>query len=89
MSITTVNFDQDTFSVTTSAQQLLDYKNDRTYLLIQNNGAGTVYINFSGDATTENGIKIDAEEAYEPSAVPSNAISIIGDASADVIVVEG
>lgn len=83
-----VAFHQQTVAVNTTAQELLPVNSYRTYLLIQNNGNGSIYINFTGTATVANGIKIDAEEAYEPAAVPSNAISIISDGSASVIVVE-
>lgn len=88
MGCKTVGFVQTTESITTSAAEILAENPDRKYLLLQNNGDGIVYLNFSTTATAGNGIKLDPGDAYEPDHVPSNAISAIGSAAATVIAIE-
>ena len=85
----TVGFTQTAAAITATAAQILAENSSRNYLLVQNNGAGIVYLNFSGTATTSNGIKLESGQAYEPEEVPSNAISAISDATASVILIEG
>ena len=83
-----VAFHQTKVDVTTVASTLLPLNSNRTYLLIQNLGVGTIFLNFSGTAVDGEGIYLASLEAYEHYIVPTDAISVIGDGSATVIVVE-
>jgi hypothetical protein len=87
--MTTYGFTQSTVSVTGTAATLVAADSDRKYLLIQNKGDGSVFINFTTTATTANGVEIEAGQSYEPEKVPSNAISAISDSTASVILIVG
>lgn len=83
-----VAFHQSTVDVSDSSTAVLPVNSTRTYLLLQNMGAGTIWLNLSGDAVEGEGIRLAVDEAYEPYAIPTNAIEAIGDVAATLIVVE-
>lgn len=84
---------QTTKTVGTSSANLVAASGTRKYLLIQNNGATDIYLNFSGaSATIADGVKVGAAGGFYESAgsIVTNAITAISSASnAAVIVVEG
>lgn len=85
-----VSFEQTDATVTATASAILTENFDRDYLLIQNNGAETLYLNFSQTATTTNSVAIEAGKAYEPAAIPSNSISAVtASGSITIAIVEG
>lgn len=83
-----LGFKQTTHAITGTASQVLDVNAGRNYLIVQNRGDGNVYLNFSGEATTSNGILLKTEEAYEAYTAPTNSLSIISDTTSSVVVVE-
>lgn len=85
-------YSQSVATVTTAASQLLAANSSRLFLMIQNTGAGNIYVNFSGTATVANGFKIPPGGAWEAGAYcPTGAVSVIGDIASNpnVIVVQG
>ena len=79
-------------TVTNASAQLLAANANRQYLLIQNNGAGDIYVNFGAAATLANGIKIAAGGAFElPGTVSTQQVFAIGSVASNtaVITLEG
>jgi hypothetical protein len=73
-------FSEQLSNVTDSQPQpILNDNYRRNYLLIQNNGATDVFINFGVKANTGN-IKIIAGGNYEPRVVPVNSIYLVSGA---------
>lgn len=60
----------------TSSGQALGHNPRRRYLLVQNQGAGAIWVTFVSPAT-DDGFKIDAGGYWEPWVVPPNALYII------------
>lgn len=57
----------------------LPYDPNRNYLIIQNHGAGTMYIDFSGNASPgTSGIQLISGGYYEPFVVPKTSVAITG-----------
>lgn len=59
-----------------SSKPVLNQNDLRNYLVIQNNGATDVFINFGNKATTGN-IRIIAGGNYEPLIAPTNSIYLV------------
>lgn len=80
-------------TVTNADGQLIAANAARKYLLIQNNGAGSIFIKFgAGAATLTNGVKVSPGNSYELSGyVARNEVRAIGDiaSNAAIVTVEG
>lgn len=60
---------------------------NRAYLLVQNVGAGTLYLAFGQEATPQFGLRIPPNWSYEPwGFVPTNQVYISG---SQAVIVEG
>lgn len=76
-------------SVTTTSAQFLAANQNRSYLLIQNNGTTAIHYRLDSAATTSD-IKIAAGGAYEPINQPTNALHLISASGTNsVSIVEG
>lgn len=62
------------YSATSAGGLALASDNARKYLLVQNRGAGSVYLKFDSAPSTNEGIEISAGGNYEPYMVPFNAV---------------
>jgi hypothetical protein len=83
-----VSFTATSEAVSTSTSEILALNSKRSYLLVQNMGAGVVYLNFGTTAVVGEGIKLNSGDAYEPFQVPHNALHAIGDAAATITILE-
>lgn len=63
------------------SRKLLPANPRRTYLLIQNNSAGIMYINFGAKGDAFSGVQIAANGYYEPYRPPKGDISVLGSAA--------
>jgi hypothetical protein len=88
-----VTHTQTAATVTNASAQLVAANSARKYLMIQNNGGGDIFLNFSGAAaTTGNGVKLMPGMSWESGFyVPRAAVQAIGSIASNpnVIVVEG
>lgn len=73
-----------------NSNQVLNANPRRIYLIIQNNGANPVYVNFGNKATPGN-ITIIASGNYEPVVCPIDSVNLICDAglSSQTAIIEG
>ena len=62
------------FTTVANVPLLLRQKEDRTYFLIQNTGANTLFMGFDFQPTATNGLNIGAGAFAEPYQVPTNDI---------------
>lgn len=72
-------FSTSIINVSDSSNQVLNSNPKRIYLIVQNNGANPVYINFGNKAAPGN-ITIIAAGNYEPVVTPVDSISLVTDA---------
>lgn len=83
-------FNQQLSNITDTSSAVLNSNPRRNYLLIQNNGANDVFINFGNKAEINN-IKIAATGNYEPNIIPIDSINLINSAGNESLcaIVEG
>ncbi len=78
------------FSIGVKSEEALPANAGRTYLLIQNNGAGTIQISFGNKADGFNSVEIASGGNYEPWVIPSSSINVKASAAnSRVVIVEG
>lgn len=81
------NFLNLTFTVDTTAVVQLRPKENRGYLLIQNNSAAAMFVGIGYPPTPVTGIQIPTGGNYEPLKVPQEDIYVLGSAAAQLGVV--
>lgn len=85
-----VNINVIPFVTTTSSVRVLEDNIYRKYLLIQNNGADFIVVNFTNAAGLTSGLKMASNAVYEMLRPTLQAINIIGNsAGLNVIILEG
>lgn len=83
-------FNEQLSNINDSSSTVLNANSRRNYLIVQNNGANNIYINFGRKADVNN-LKIIPGGNYEPTIVPTNSISLITDLGLDSnsVIIEG
>lgn len=71
-------FSTSIINVTDTSKQPLNSNPRRVYLIIQNNGANDVYVNFANKATIGN-LRIIPSGFYEPIVAPIDSLNVICD----------
>lgn len=69
-------FNQQLSNITDTSSAVLNSNPQRNYLLIQNNGANDIFLNFGNKAEINN-IKIVATGNYEPTVIPIDSINLV------------
>lgn len=82
-------FSTSLINVVDTSKQPLNSNPRRVYLIIQNNGANDVYVNFANKATPGN-LKIIPNGYYEPLVAPIDSLNVICDPgnSSNIAVIE-
>jgi len=75
ISVKNAKFIQQAIQVNDISLLVLNSNNNRSYLLIQNNGTSDIFINF-GSKATSNSMIISSGWSYEPNIPPTNSIYI-------------
>ena len=76
-------------SISTSNVQILPENLKRNYLIVQNNGAESVFYNLQSDSDNTK-IEIVAGGSYEPLVAPVDSVNLIADTGTNaVVVIEG
>lgn len=78
----TSRYDESLFTATVTAQEALAARNNRSYLIIQNNGGDHIRVGFSNALTSTTGVLVAAGLAYAPYPPPSNGVWVIRDSTA-------
>ncbi len=78
----TSRYDESLFTATSAGQEALAARNNRSYLIIQNNGSDSIRVGFSDALTDTTGVLVAAGLAYAPYPPPSNAVWVIRDSTA-------
>lgn len=78
----TSRYDEFLFTATTTAQEALAARSNRSYLIIQNNGDGPIRVGFSDALTSATGVLVAAGLAYAPYPPPNNGVWVIRDSTA-------
>lgn len=83
-------FSTSLINVTDVSRQPLNANPRRVYLIIQNNGANDVYVNFANKATLGN-IRIIPSGNYEPIVAPTDSLNVICGTglTSNIAVIEG
>jgi len=85
-----INFVNTGYTLGTTSVQVLPANQNRTYLLIQNKAAGSIFFSFGNKANVYDGVVIEAGGNYEPYIYPFSSLHIIAAlADSDIIVIEG
>ena len=75
-------------TVGTTAVNVLPLNKKRSYLFIENNGAGTAYLNPDSAPASGAGIPIPSGYAYEPLVVPINSLYMVSGSGTNAITIQ-
>jgi hypothetical protein len=82
-------FNTNNLVVTDKSQLVAQDNPSRSYLVIQNQGIGSIFVNFGQQAGQNIGIEISAGGFYEPVSIPVNSIYMWSSTSVNVYFSEG
>lgn len=87
--VTQARFSAVSILATIVSNEYLAGNDKRIYLLIQNKGSVSIYVNFGAPASA-NYLELQAGVTYEPLVVPTNSVNIIAASGAQsVVIIEG